>query len=50
MSTAYAPVEIAYRVPGKSWRRTVARTEAAFEKKIDRLIEQGAEIRTRPLS
>lgn len=43
----FTPQEVAYRQPGKSWKRRVAATEAALDKLISRLIDQGAEILTR---
>ena len=40
-NSAPAPVEIAYRIPGKdSWKRRTFKTEAAAEKWIDKLTER----------
>lgn len=48
---AFKPQEIAYYVIGKGWKRTTAKTLGAFERKLEKLAEQGAtsEIRTRDL-
>ena len=40
--------EIAYYIPGKGWKRTVAKTQAAFDRKIEKLSEDVTEVRTRP--
>lgn len=39
--------EIAYRRPGKKWARSSRRGGSALEKRLEKLAEQGAEVRTR---
>lgn len=43
----FVPQEIAYRLPGKEWKRTVKKTSFAFNRTIAQLQEAGAEIQTR---
>lgn len=45
----FKPQEVAYhlRGSGKGWVRKVVKTERAFDKLIDKLNEQGAEILVR---
>lgn len=43
----FIPQEIAYRLPGREWARKVCKTERSFDKAIEKLIDRGAEIRTR---
>lgn len=45
----FKPQEIAYYVIGKGWKRTTAKTLAAFERKLDRLAETSSEIQVRDL-
>lgn len=47
MPTKFQPTEIAYRLPGRGWVRTVKKTERAFDAFIAKLQEKGAEILTR---
>jgi len=42
----FRPIEVAYRVPGKPWRRTVCRTQKALDKLLARL-DSDAEVHTR---
>ncbi len=41
--------EVAYRIPGSEWKRKVCKTERAFDKLLEKLGEQGAEIQVRDL-
>lgn len=46
--TEFKPIEVAYREPGKAWKRKVAKTETAFSKLIEKLLDAGdVEILTR---
>jgi hypothetical protein len=39
--------EVAYRVPGKAWKRKTIRTEKAFDAFVAKCDEDGAEVHTR---
>jgi hypothetical protein len=45
----FAPIELAYRLPGKGWKRTVIRSQRALDRKLFDLSDKGAETHTRPL-
>ena len=45
-STKSGTVEIAYRMPGKEWKRTTCR-ESALERKLEKLSDAGAEVQVR---
>jgi hypothetical protein len=40
-------IEVAYHVPGKGWKRTERREGRALERLLEKLAEQGCEVRTR---
>lgn len=43
-----APVELAYRVPGKGWKRKTLPTPAAAERFVDRLlVAEGDDVEVR---
>ncbi len=41
--------EIAYRLPGGTWKRTTPKTKKSYTKRIAALVEDGAEIRLSPV-
>jgi hypothetical protein len=43
------PCEVAYRIPGKPWKRKTCKTEAQLDKLLQMLEEEGAETRFRDL-
>lgn len=43
----FVPQEVAYRYPGKEWKRTVVKTQSAFDKLVERVEEGGGELLTR---
>jgi hypothetical protein len=44
MKLAFA-MEIAYRLPGQKWRRKTFKTERQLQAFLDKLYDQGAEVR-----
>ena len=47
-NTEYRAQEVSYQVGMSStWRTKVCRTEAAYEKLVEKLLEQGTEFRVR---
>ena len=47
LATSFVSQEVAFRASGKPWKRKVVTTEAAFEKLIAKLADEGAEVLTR---
>ena len=43
----FVAVELAYRLPGKGWKRTIVRSRAALDRKLFDFSEKGAETHTR---
>lgn len=43
----FAPVEVAYRLPGKTWRRRTFLRERSLELFLDRMADEAAEVVTR---
>ena len=39
------PFEVAYQIPGESWKRRVIRNQRQWERLVERLDEEGAEVR-----
>jgi len=37
--TKNTQIEMAYRVPGKEWKRRTFKTQAALEKAVDKLVD-----------
>lgn len=47
MSAEFKAQEVAFRQPGRTWKRRVVKTASAFDALVARLVEQGAQIEVR---